>query len=317
MTLGQERAGSPLLHPAGGQGARHRQPAGRRASPLTGWWFALPGLVLLALVMGFPLVYAGLLVFSSFTLLHPHLLPFVGLDNILAVGADPFFWHSAWITVQYSVVTVAGELALGLGVALAIHRVRHLKAVYLAILTIPMAMSPVSVALVWHMLLQPNLGIVNHLIETLGGGSVDWLGSPRLAFWTVVFVDVWQQVSFVILILTAGLASLPKEPLEAAQLDGANAWQSFLHVTLPMLRPVAAIAVVIQLINEFRTYDIVYVLTKGGPGISTDFLSYFAYKRAFRALSINEGAVASMALLLIVLLLTVLFFKLVGRRPAR
>jgi multiple sugar transport system permease protein len=265
--------------------------------------------------MGFPLVYAGVLVFSSFTLLHPRLLPFVGLENILAVGSDPFFWHSVRITIEYSIVTVAGEFVLGLAIALTIHAVRRFRAVYLAILTIPMAMSPVSVALVWHMLLQPNLGIVNHVIGALGGSGVDWLGSPHMAFWTVVLVDVWQQVSFVILILVAGLASLPKEPLEAAQLDGANAWQGFLHVTLPMLKPVAAIAIVIQLINEFRTYDIVYVLTKGGPGISTEFLSYFAYKQAFRGLSINEGATSSMALLLIVLVLTVLFFRLIRRAP--
>ena len=320
--MARERAGKgPLPAPAAGRG--EEKGPGRAArgslahlSPLTGWWFALPGLVLLVVVMGFPLAYAGLLVFSSFTLLHPRLLPFTGLDNIITVGSDPLFWHSVRITIQYSFVTVAGEFLLGLAIAVTIHSIRRFRAVYLAMLTIPMAMSPVSVALVWHMLLQPNLGIVNHVIRELGGGGVDWLGSPQLAFWTVVLVDIWQQVSFVILILVAGLASLPKEPLEAAQLDGANAWQSFFYVTLPMLKPVAAIAIVIQLINEFRTYDIVYVLTKGGPGISTEFLSYFAYKQAFRGLSINEGAVSSMALLLIVLVLTVLFFRLIRRRPA-
>ena len=149
-----------------------------------------------------------------------------------------------------------------------------------------MAMSPVSVALVWHMLLQPNLGIVNHVIGALGGSGVDWLGSPRLAFWTVVFVDVWQQVSFVILILTAGLASLPKEPWRRPSSTAPTPGSSFFHVTLPMLRPVAAIAIVIQLINEFRTYDLVYVLTKGGPGIATEL-------RAISPTSAPFGASAS------------------------
>ena len=280
----------------------------------TGWKFAAPGLSLIAIVMGFPLAYALLLSVSSFTLLHPRLEPLVGLKNFHKVMADPYFWHSAWITIKYSAVTVAGEFVLGLLIALAVNRVVRVKAIYFAVLTVPMAMSPVSVGLIWHMLLQPNLGIVNRLLELAGIGGVDWLGSPNLAFWTVVFVDVWQQVSFVILILAAGLASLPREPYEAAQVDGAGNLAQFWYLTLPMLRPVAAIAIVIQLINETRTYDLVYVLTRGGPGISTDLLSYFAYRQAFLGLSINEGASISFFLLLMVLVLTVIFFRLVTRR---
>jgi multiple sugar transport system permease protein len=280
----------------------------------TGWKFAAPGLSMIAIVMGFPLVYAVVLSLSNFTLMHPRLLPFQGLANFRTVMSDDYFWHSVRLTIQYSAFTVAGEFVLGLGVALVLNRVVKLKAVYFALLTLPMAMSPVSVALIWHMLLQPNLGVVNRLLEAAGLAGVDWLGSPNLAFWTVVFVDIWQQVSFVILILAAGLASLPRDPYEAAQVDGANEVQQFWYLTLPMLRPVAAIAIVIQLINESRTYDLVYVLTKGGPGIATDLLSYFAYKRAFLGLSINEGAAVSFVLLLIVLALTVVFFRMVTRR---
>jgi multiple sugar transport system permease protein len=281
---------------------------------ITGWKFALPGLSMLAIVMGFPLVYAVLLSISSFTLLHPKLQPFVGLENFSTVMSDEYFWHSVWLTIKYSSITVTAEFLLGLGVALMLNRVVRLKAIYFAVLTIPMAMSPVSVALIWHMLLQPNLGIVNRLFGLFGHPGFDWLGSTDLAFWSVVFVDVWQQVSFVILILAAGLASLPREPYEAAAVDGAREWQQFWYLTLPMLRPIAAIAIVIQLINEFRTYDLVYVLTKGGPGISTDLLSYFAYKRAFLGLTINEGSAASFVLLGMVLVLTVLFFRIIARK---
>ncbi|HKF64333.1 MAG TPA: sugar ABC transporter permease [Dongiaceae bacterium] len=289
-----------------------RRPADRSA--VTGWKFAAPGLTLIAIVIGLPLVYALLLTVSSFTLLHPRLHPFVGLENFRRVMSDEYFWHSVWLTIKYSGFTVVFEFLLGLGVALLLHRVVRLKAIYFAILTIPMAMSPVSVALIWHMLLQPNLGIVNQLLEAAGWAGVDWLGESDIAFWTVVFIDVWQQVSFVILILAAGLASLPREPFEAAAVDGATALQQFWYLTLPLLRPVAAIAVIIQLINEFRTYDLVYVLTKGGPGIATDLLSYFAYKRAFLGLAINEGAAVSFVLLLLVLALTVVFFRIVTRR---
>jgi len=280
----------------------------------TGWAFALPGFSALAIVMGFPLVYALLMSISSQTLLHPDLLPLKGLDNFVSVMSDPNFWGATWLTVIYSVVTVAGEFVLGLGIALMLNRTVKMKPVYFALLTIPMAMSPVSVSLVWRMLLQPNLGIVNHVIESLGGAPVDWLGNASLALWTMAGIDIWQQVSFVILILAAGLASLPKEPYEAAEVDGATPFQQFWNITLPMLRPVAMITVVIQLINEFRTYDLPYVLTRGGPGTSTEVLSFFAYRRAFLGLSLNEGAAASFALLLIVLAMTVVFFALLEQR---
>lgn len=279
----------------------------------TGWAFALPGFTALAIVMGFPLVYALLMAVSSQTLLHPGLLPLKGLGNFITVMSDPGFWGATWLTVIYSVVTVAGEFILGLGIALMLNRTVKMKPVYFALLTIPMAMSPVSVALIWRMLLQPNLGIVNHVIESLGGAPVDWLGNVNLALWTMAGIDIWQQLSFVILILAAGLASLPKDPYEAAEVDGATSWQQFWNITLPMLRPVAMITVVIQLINEFRTYDLPYVLTRGGPGTSTEVLSFFAYRRAFLGLSLNEGAAASFMLLLIVLAMTVVFFALLER----
>jgi multiple sugar transport system permease protein len=297
-----------------GRGDRRRLGRSRVKTRLTGWGFAFPGVALIAVVMGFPVIYAGVLAFSSLTFLHARLTPFKGFANFATIFADPLFWNSMRTTVEYSVATVGGEFLLGLAVAVMLNQVVRMKAVYFAILTIPMAMSPVSVGLIWHMLLQPNLGIINTLLESIGIPGVDWLGSTHLAFWTIVGVDIWQQVSFVILILAAGLASLPLEPLEAAAVDGANAWQRFRYVTLPMLRPVAVIAIIIQLINEFRTYDLIYVLTRGGPGVSTDVLSFFAYRRAFLGLALNEGSAIAFVLLLIVLALTTVFFVYTSRQ---
>ena len=280
----------------------------------TGWAFAAPGLLMLAIVMGFPLVYAAIISVSSLTLLKPSLTPLVGVANFATMMSDPLFWGALWLTIKYSLVTVAGEFIIGLGIALMINRTVVMKPVYFAVLTIPMAMSPVSVALIWRMLLQPNLGIVNHTLEAMGLPRVDWLGNADIALWTMAGIDIWQQTSFVVLILAAGLASLPRDPYEAAEVDGATSFQQFWYITLPMLRPVAAIAVIIQLINEFRTYDLPYILTKGGPGASTEVLSFFAYRRAFLGLHLNEGAAASFVLLLIVLGLTVLFFATLERR---
>ncbi|MCQ8871805.1 MULTISPECIES: sugar ABC transporter permease [unclassified Mesorhizobium] len=279
----------------------------------TGWAFALPGLLLLAIVMGFPLAYACILSISSMTLIKPQLLPLVGFKNFASMIGDDLFWNALWLTVRYSAVTVVGEFVIGLGIALMLNRTVRMKPVYFAVLTIPMAMSPISVALIWRMLLQPNLGIANHLMETFGLPRLDWLGTPGMALWTMAAIDIWQQMSFVVLILAAGLAALPRDPYEAAEVDGARGWQQFFYITLPMLRPVAAITIIIQLINEFRTYDLPYVLTKGGPGNATEVLSFFAYRRAFLGLSLNEGAAAAFVLLLIVLLLTVIFFAVLER----
>ncbi len=280
----------------------------------TGWAFSLPGLLTLAVVMGLPLVYAVVMSVSSMTLMRPSLAPLTGLTNYARIMDDPQFWSSLWLTVKYSIVTVAAEFVVGLGIALMLNAVVKAKPIYFAILTIPMAMSPVSVALIWRMLLQPNLGVVNHLMEVAGLPRLDWLGSSDLALWSMAAIDVWQQTSFVVLILAAGLASLPRDPYEAAEVDGARKLQQFWYLTLPMLRPVAAIAVIIQLINEFRTYDLTYVLTKGGPGTSTEVLSFFAYRRAFLGLSLNEGSAAAFILLLIVLAITIVFFWVLERR---
>lgn len=274
----------------------------------TGWAFAAPGLALLAVVMGFPLVYSVLMTVSSLTLLKPSLFPLTGLDNFAVILGDKLFWDALFLTGRYSAVTVISEFAIGLGIALMLKRTVRMKPIYFGILTIPMAMSPISVALIWKMLLQPNLGIINHLLEIADLPRVDWLGNANLALTTMAFVDIWQQTSLVVLLLMAGLAALPREPYEAAEVDGASTLQQFFYITLPMLRPVAGIAIIIQLINEFRTYDLPYILTRGGPGTSTEVLSYFAYRKAFLGLSLNQGAAAAFFLLLIVLLLTVFFF---------
>lgn len=278
-----------------------------------GWSFAAPGLAMLALVMGIPLFYALAISLSTMTMIRPD-LHFAGIVNFAKIMSEPLFWHSLWLTLRYSVAAVIGEFIIGLGLALMLRQAFAMRGFYFAILTLPMAMSPVAVALIWRMLLQPNLGIINQSLAAMGLPMIDWLGDSSLALSTLISIDIWQQTSFVVLLLSAGLASLPREPYEAAEVDGAGPFQQFWYITLPLLRPVSAIAIVIQLINEFRTYDLIYVLTKGGPGVSTELLSFFAYKRAFQGLQVNEGSAAAFLLLLIILVITVFFFWLLERR---
>ena len=165
-------------------------------------------------------------------------------------------------------------------------------------------MTPVVVGLIWRMFLHPTLGIVNYLLGTIGLGPVNWLGDPTNAFWTLVMVDIWHQVSFMVVLLLAGLAALPREPYEAARLEGAGAIRAFLYVTLPLMRPVIAVTLLIRLIFAVRTYDLIYIMTRGGPGTATDLVSYFIYRQAFVSLNLGEAAAMSVILMAIVLVLT-------------
>jgi multiple sugar transport system permease protein len=173
----------------------------------------------------------------------------------------------------------------------------------------PLLINPVVVALIWRMFLHPELGIVNYLLSLVGIGPVNWLGDVRVAFWTVVLVDIWHQVSFMIVLLLAGLSALPREPYEAARMDGASTVQAFFHVTLPLMRPVIVVTLLIRLIFAVKTFDLVFIMTRGGPGTSTDLISYFIYRSAFFGLNIGQASAISVVLLVIVLALTAYLYR--------
>ena len=136
---------------------------------------------------------------------------------------------------------------------------------------------------------------MNYLLGLVGIAKVNWLGDPVIAFWTVVLVDIWHQVSFMIVLLLAGLSALPKEPYEAARMDGASTLQSFFHVTLPLMRPVIIVTLLIRLIFAVKTFDLIYIMTRGGPGTATDLISYFIYRSAFFGLNIGQASAISVA----------------------
>jgi multiple sugar transport system permease protein len=138
----------------------------------------------------------------------------------------------------------------------------------------------------------------------IGLTPVNWLGSTKVALWTLVMVDIWHQVSFMIVLLLAGLSALPREPYEAARVDGASALRSFWHITLPLMMPVIAVTLLIRLIFAVKTYDLVYIMTRGGPGVATDLVSYFIYRTAFVSLNIGEASAMSAILLVVILALT-------------
>jgi multiple sugar transport system permease protein len=279
-----------------------------------GWLLTTPGLLLLAMVVLFPILWAGSVSLFDYTLIAPGFDRFTGLENYRRGMADGDLRHSALVTVGFVLAVVAVEFVIGFGVALALNDIRRGKAVYYLILLCPLLINPVVVGLVWRMILHPTLGIANWLLSTAGLAPVNWLGAPNAAFWTVVGVDVWHQVSFMVVLLLAGLSALPREPYEAAVVDGASALQRFWHITLPMMRPVIVITLLIRLIFAIKTYDIVYIMTRGGPGAATDLVSYFIYRRAFVSLDLGQASAMAVTLLAVVLAMTAFLWGAMRRR---
>ncbi|PZX12880.1 multiple sugar transport system permease protein [Palleronia aestuarii] len=274
-----------------------------------GWMLSAPGLLLLGAVVLFPIVWAGLTSFFDYTLLMPGYDSFVGIGNYRMAAGQGEFLHSAWITLLFVVAVVAIQFVIGMVVALALNDARRGKSVYYLILLCPLLINPVVVGLMWRMILHPTLGIVNWLLGTVGIAPVNWLGAPDMAFWTVVLVDIWHQVSFMVVLLLAGLSALPTEPYEAARCDGATAFQRFWHITLPLMRPVIIVTLLIRMIFAIKTYDIIYIMTRGGPGVATDLISYFIYRRAFVSLDLGQACAMAVMLLVVIAGMTAMLWR--------
>lgn len=202
------------------------------------------------------------------------------------------------------------EFLLGLGIALLLNTNVRGKNIYFSIIIIPMMITPVAVGLTWRLLLHSELGIVNYVLDLIGLTGKAWLADSKLALGTVMFIDVWQNVSYMVLVLQAGLVSLPMEPYEAAKVDGSSALQSFRYLTIPMMAPAFMTVLLMRAISALKTYDLIYVLTKGGPGISTEVISYHIYQEAFRDLELGSASAMSYLLVLVIIPIAVCFVKI-------
>ena len=240
----------------------------------------------------------------------------VGLGNYIQLWSDPEFLNSLWVTVSFVTLSVAIETVLGL--LLALFCAREFRGIRLlrTVLIIPMVITPVVVAIVFRLIYASDAGMLTAFSEALGGKPVQILGNPTAAFTGLVALDVWEWTPLLFLILLAGLQSLPVEPFEAARVDGAGAWRTFVDHTLPMLRPVLAVAIVLRTIDAFGTFDQVFVLTGGGPGQSTLLLSIFGYNTAFKFQETGYAAALFVTMGVIVLALALAAVRLLKRVEA-
>jgi multiple sugar transport system permease protein len=270
----------------------------------------IPTIVALLLIVAFPLLYALWISLHEYDLTEGGIGDYVALANVRRVVEMEPFRNAAINTVVLTVSVVAIELFVALGLALLLNQPNlRFKSLYLAVLLIPLLVSPVAVGLIWRLLLHPDLGAVNWALNGIGLPGQEWLGRTSTAMPTVIGVDAWHETSLLLVILLAGLTSLPKEPVEAATVDGANKWQVLVSITLPLLTPVILVAVLIRMIAAMKTYDLIYVLTGGGPGSATETISYRISKVAFTALDMGRAAAASILLLLVILALTIVLTR--------
>jgi multiple sugar transport system permease protein len=240
----------------------------------------------------------------------------VGFGNYIQLWTDPEFLNSLWVTVTFVTLSVAIETVLGL--LLALFCAREFRGIRLlrTILIIPMVITPVVVAIVFRLIYASDAGMLTAISEAFGGQPVQILGQPLTAFAGLVALDVWEWTPLLFLIILAGLQSLPVEPFEAARVDGAGAWRTFVDHTLPMLRPVLAVAIVLRTIDAFGTFDQVFVLTGGGPGQSTLLLSIFGYNAAFKFQQTGYAAALFVTMGVMVLALALAAVRLLRRVDA-
>lgn len=277
--------------------------------------FLAPALGTVLLVALFPLAW------TAWESLHLHDLrmpwrgrPFVGLEHYTALAGDARFWAAMGHTAFFAAVSVALELALGLALALALDRAFRGRGLVRAAVLLPWAIPTVVAALLWRFLFDARVGAVNAVLA--GMGMVDepvvWLAGAATAWVPVILADVWKTTPFVALLLLAGLQAVPRELHEAAAVDGAGAGRRFVHVTLPLLRPALAVALVFRVLDAFRVFDLVYVLTGGGPGTATEPVSLLAFQELLGNLRFGYGSALSVTVFVATFLVALALVRLFG-----
>lgn len=280
------------------------------AAKRKGWIWLAPAVAVLLLLTIYPLFFA-----VEVSLRTPS---GYGVGNFTRLATDRFFLISLGQTLIYTAGALAVEFSLGLALALLVNREFRGRRVLRSILLIPMLLPPVVVAVIWRLILNPEFGVLNGALRSWGfdASGLTWFGSEKTAMLSVILVDVWEWTPFMFLLLLAGLQGLPVEPFEAAVVDGASRRQAFLRLTLPMLRPVIAIAVLLRGMDLLRVFDQIFILTQGGPGFATETVTLYIYRTAFRYWNFGYAAAMSFVLLVATTVIARSFLRLLRQQPA-
>ena len=274
------------------------------------WPFVLPALLVVSAVIIFPWAFTLWMSANSWTL--GQASSFVGMENYLHLFQDERFWESLWHTLYYTTLSVVLPLFLGTVAALIFDAQFPLRGFLRGVFVMPMMATPVAIALVWTMMFHPQLGILNYFLSLAGIEPQAWIYNQATVIPSLVLVETWQWTPLVMLIVLGGLAAVPREPYESAEIDGANGWQKFRYLTLPMIGPFLMIAVIIRTIDALKSFDIIYAMTQGGPGTASETINIYLYNVAFSYYNIGYGS--AMAIVFFILIVLLSFVLLIVRQ---
>jgi multiple sugar transport system permease protein len=289
-----------------------------RPASLDKWlplFFLGPALIVLAAIMIYPLAYSAWLSLYRYNLLSP--TRYVGTRNYERIWHDDQVWNSLKVTFLFSIPVLAINLLLGFGLALLIHHTAKGKAFWRIIFSLPILLTPVVVGLNWRVLMNYDFGVINYYLTKIGFDRQLWIADADWALPTLIAVDAWQTTAFVILVLVAGLAALPEDLFEAAKVDGASTLQQIWSLTIPLLKPLFLVIILFRSFELLRVFDIVWTLTRGGPGRVTETFSFHIYSRTFQSWQLGYGAAMSSILFAISAAVSIVLIRIIGTGSAQ
>jgi multiple sugar transport system permease protein len=288
-------------------------PAWRRAA--RPYLLVLPAIALTIGIL-YPFVLGAMYAFQNYRANRPESTRWVGLENFQDIFSDPEFFQTVFLTAQFAVAATVVETLLGVGVALLLARSSMVSRLLERLLIVPLMIAPVIAAIIWRLMMLPTVGVLNYLLSPFGI-QPEWTGSPRWALFSIILVDVWTYTPFVALLVLAGLRSLPRAPFEAAAVEGASFWYTFRNLTLPMLWPYILVAVIFRFMDSLKIFDIIQVLTQGGPGDATMALQVRAFEEAITFSRYSLGSTYMLILWVVVYIATRGLIVVLSRAQAR
>lgn len=276
----------------------------------------LPSVAYLVVMTIFPTVYSFWLSLRQYNLSTPQLAHYVGLRNYRRLLHDDLFWKSFRVSLTFTVSVLVLEFVLGFLIATLLDRKMRGIGIVRTLYVIPVFASPVAMGLTWRYMYQPSYGFIDYVLSAVGLSRINWLADVHWAMPAVVIADIWQWTPFVALILLAGMQSISTEVAEAAELDGLSRWQFLWKMVLPLIRPIVVVIGLIRLIDALKTFDLIYIITRGGPGTTTYTLPLHAYSIGFASFLMGQSAAIAWVVVIIINVFTIIFLRILAREQA-
>lgn len=281
------------------------------------WIYTMPAVIFVLIMMVFPILYTVRISFFEWSMSAITPPKWVGLDNYMTLLNDTRFWGAVRSTMYFTVAALAVEVVLGVAIALLLTRDFRGKNLMKTIFLLPMVSTPVAMGLVWQLIYEPTIGAANMILKAVGLKPQLWLASPDQAISSLIIVDVWQWTPMLALIVMAGLATIPTDPYEAADVDGAGRWRKFISITLPLLKPTIMVAAMLRLIDVLKTFDIIYATTQGGPNLATETLNIYGYVLGFQYFKLGMASSLLVLFFALVMGLTIVMIWMRKRMEGR